>query len=1030
MTNYIELHCHSEFSLLDGASTIDDLLARAVALNMPALALTDHDALYGAVPFITSAKSCGIHPILGTELTLESGHHLTLLVENEAGWENLCSLITVARLNAPKGKARLPKDALRNHTDGLICLSGCRKGEIPQALKRKDNHTAQSLAHEYINLFGRNGFCIEIEHHLLPDDNRLTRSLIDLAAHVGIEAVVTNNVHYDVAEKQRLQDVLVSIQHNRPLDDALFLHRPNAEYYLKSGNDLSPLFSTYPQGLVNTLKIGERCNYVPTFGVQDLPPYPAPNGVSSNEYLAWLCDTSVTMKYGDITDHIRRQLAYELSVIDQCQLANYFLIVWDIVQFARKNHIRCQGRGSAANSLVAYLLNISPVDPLKYDLVFERFLSTERAVTPDIDIDFDAARREEVIQYIYDRYGRDHAAMACTFVTFRRRSSLRDIGRMLGLPKDALDYAVSVSDLFDSTSFTVENLSPHTVNLLLELSQQIRRFPRHLGIHNGGFVISNGFAPSKSCFVISDKPLSRRLPVEVATMPGRTVVQWDKEGLEDAGIVKIDILGLRMLSAISDAVRLVKEHTGTQIDLDGLTFDDPCIYDMISAGDTVGIFQVESRAQAQMLPRMKPRNFADIIVAISLIRPGPIQGDMVHPYLRRRLGQEKVTYYHPRLEHTLKDTLGVILFQEDVLKVARDLAGFTPGQGEQLRRALGSKDAVDAIATFHDAFVVGARQNGVAEETAELVFDKLCAFGGYSFPKSHAASFAVIVYQSAWLKRYYPAAFLAAILNNQPMGFWSPAIIVNDARRHKIPLNSININQSDATCTLEGNGIRIGLNYVNGFGGETCKKVVAARGNSPFRSLQDFLFRTRLSKRLIENLVLAGGFDWLGKSRRDLVWELGGLSSDPNALPFLTIDEPVNLPQMSRTQVLQTEFRLTGIGLHEHPLERYRPYLKRQGTHDSKSVTKTAPKTLVTVSGLNVVHQSPPTAKGFHFITLEDEFGFINVIVRPRVYAKFRRVIRNAPILVVSGQIEREGAVTNILAQSVGEFMGDGKAPQ
>ncbi len=1011
MTDYIELHCHSTYSLLDGASSPDDLLASASALAMPALALTDHDAVYGAIPFITAAQAYDIQPILGAELTLESGHHLTLLVEDETGWENLCTLITLGRMNAPKGQSCLPKAAFEHHTRGLIALSGCRKGEIPQALKRKDRLTADYLAREYHQLFGQDQFYIELQHHLLPEDNRLTRALIDLAAHTGVETVVTNNVHYTLPDKQRLQDVLVSIRHNRPLDDALSLHRPNTETYLKSAAELAPLFPTCPQGLVNTLRIAERCRYTPAFGVQDLPPYPTPEAQSVDDYLASLCYGAVAERYRERTDRIDRQLAHELAVIATCQLANYFLIVWDIVQYARQNGIRSQGRGSAANSLVAYLLYISPVDPIQCDLVFERFLSPERAATPDIDIDFDAARREEVIQYIYDRYGRDHAAMAATFVTYRRKSSLRDVGRMLGLPRDVLDTVVSASELFDSGNFAIQGVSPHTLEQLLEIAQELSRSPRHLGIHNGGFVLSG-------------KPLAQRLPVEPATMPGRTVVQWDKAGLETAGIIKIDILGLRMLSALSDAVNVVYQHTGTWIDLDHLTYDDPAIYDLIASGDTVGIFQVESRAQAQMLPRMKPRHLADVVVAISLIRPGPIQGDMVHPYLRRRLGQEAVTYYHPRLERTLKETLGVILFQEDVLKVARDLAGFTPGQGEQLRRALGAKDAEEAIASFNDAFITGAMQNGVDAETAELVFSKLQAFGGYSFPKSHAASFAVIVYQSAWLKCYYPAAFLAAVLNNQPMGFWSPAILINDAKRHAIPLYPIDANRSAAACTLEGDGIRIGLNYVKGFGPETCMKVVAVRGSSPFRGLQDFLLRTGLSKRLVENLILAGGFDWLGSPRRDLLWELGGLSADPNMLPLLTSREPVNLPPMSRTEVLKTEFQLTGIGLHEHPLERFRRLLNQRGILDSRKVARATKGKQVTVAGLNVVHQSPPTAKGFHFITLEDEFGFINVIVRPRVYAAFRRTIRHAPMLLVSGLVEREGAVTNVLAQSVSEFMG------
>jgi error-prone DNA polymerase len=1007
MIDYIPLHVHSYFSLLDGASSPETLVARAQTLGMTALALTDHDALYGAVRFVQAAKSAGIKPLLGAELTLENGHHLTLLAADQTGWGNLSTLITIARHNAAKGQAALPRSAVPDHTSGLFALSGCRRGEIASAVLQKNYQQALTITQSYVDWFGPDHFWIELQNHHLPEDRQLVTHLVALANKVGIGYVATNNVHCAERNGQRLQDVLVSIQHLLPLDNAKRLQRPNSEYYLKSSDEMAVLFRAYPQALANTRHIADACNVELQYGVQHLPNFPTPNQAPALTYLRELCLKGAAHRFGEIATRVVTQLDYELAVIERGNLANYFLIVWDIMRFAGECGIRAQGRGSAANSLVAYLLGISPVDPLKYDLVFERFLSDERSVAPDIDIDFDAARREDIIQYVYDRYDRDHAAMASTLVTFRRKSSLRDVGKALGLPQDTLDTLASLADVHDGRLRSgLDPVAPKMLAHLSDLTDQLLHFPRHLGIHNGAMILSH-------------TPLSRLVPIEPATMPGRTVVQWDKESLEDVGMVKIDILGLRMLSAISDTIALIEQQTGAPVELDRLTFDDPAVYAMIAAAHTIGVFQVESRAQAQMLPRFKPTCFAHLIEAISLIRPGPIQGDMVHPFLRRRLGQEPVTYFHPLLEPVLKATSGIILFQEDVIKVAVALAGFTPGQGEKLRRALGAKDAEEAIETFRTRFIEGAIRNAVSPEIAEQVFDKLRAFGGYSFPKSHAAAFAVIVYQSAWLKRYYPVAFLCALLNNQPMGFWSPAILVNDAKRHQIPVFPVDANRSADKCICEGQGIRIGLNYVKGFGDAHAKRVIRGRGKNPFTALADFCRRAQLPKRLVRNLILAGGFDWIGRSRRQLEWDLGGLPDDPDQLP-LSIPEPdVNLSPVSQSHALALQFGMTGVSLHEHPLELYRSHLKRGRVLDSRQVAKSPSGTRVEVAGLNVMHQAPPTAKGFHFVTLEDEYGFINVIVQPQVYAKYRKIIRTAPLLLIYGTAQREGAVTNVLAISV-----------
>ena len=1000
MSGYTELHCHSNFSLLDGASHIEELVEQARELGMEALALTDHDAVYGAVRFGQAARACGIRPILGAELTLTTGHHLTLLVENTTGWGNLCRLITRARHNAPKGQAALPPDALAGHIEGLIVLSGCRKGEVTAALLHQDRKTALRAALRYRDLCGPDRFWIELQHHLLPEDNALIGELVALARHLKIGYVATNNVHYAIRGRHRLQDVLVCIRHQTSLDKAGPLLRPNSELYLKPGAKMLPLFADYPAALNNTCHIAERCQFELSYGLQDLPAFPTPPDVDAMTYLHHLCEAAVARRYSSPTSRLREQLAHELRVIERAGLSNYFLIIWDIVRFARSNGILCQGRGSAANSLVAYLLGITPIDPLAHDLVFERFLSEERQTTPDIDIDFQADRREEVIQYIYGRYGPEYTAMACTLVTFRTRSALRDVGKALGLPVDVLRQGEQA--LKEDKALQTEN----PLGTLLGLSRQINGFPRHLGIHNGGMLITGS-------------PLSERVPTEPATMVGRVVVQWDKESLEDVGLVKIDILGLRMLSAIAEAVETIEQATGERPDLERLTFDDPIVYDLIARADTIGVFQVESRAQAQVLPQLKPCRFEDLIVSISLVRPGPLQGNMVHPYLRRRRGEEPVTYPHPLLEPTLAETLGVILFQEQVLKVARDLAGFTPGQGEQLRRALGGKQASEALPGFRAAFLEGAQNRGVSHPIAETVFDQLRAFGGYSFPKSHAAAFAVLVYQSAWLKCYYPAAFYTALLNNQPMGFWSPAVLVRDARRHGVDVLPVHIHRSQARCVLEGEKIRLGIRYVSGLGEESIARLEEARKRRGFTGLADFCQRTRLARRLVENLILVGALDVWGIQRRKLLWELGKLRYQEEELDLVFPDDGVEFPSFSQAEALAAEYGVLGLSTGDHVMSLYRPWLAERGILNSQEVEACKDGQQAQVAGLVVVHQAPPTAKGHHFITLEDEGGLMNVIVRPDVYTRHRSVLHGVPLLIVGGKVQRKESVVNVLASRI-----------
>jgi error-prone DNA polymerase len=1012
MTEYVELHSHSYYSLLDGASSPADLVQRAAKLNMPALALTDHDAVYGAVPFVEAARKAGIRPILGAELTLTGGPHLTLLAADDRGWRNLTRLISIARHSASKGEAELPPDAVEAYHDGLIALSGCRNGLISRALLGGDHAAALDAAKRCLAVFGPERFWIELQHHLLPEDDRLVAALVALANTLGVGYVATGNAHYATRDAHRLQDVLVGIRHLTPLHSAGRLLRPNSEYFLKSGRQMAAVFARYPQAITNTNRIADCCSFDFKYGLQELPVFPTPQGLDATGYLHDLCRNAIPHKYPHSRAAAIRQLDHELDVITRAGLANYFLIVWDIVRFARQSGIRCQGRGSAANSVVAYLLDISPIDPLAHNLVFERFLSAERQTVPDIDIDFQADRREEVIQYVYRRYGHEYAAMACTLITFRARSAVRDVGKVLGLPPHVIDLAARAfdtrhpKDLADNPGFK-DVLQDRAIaqpwEQLIDLCDQIDSLPRHLGIHNGGMVITGA-------------PLVERIPTEPATMEDRVVVQWDKEALETAGLVKIDILGLRMLSAITEALSTIERLNGTRPDFDQCTYDDPAIYSLIASGDTVGCFQVESRAQAQMLPRMKPRCFADLVVAISLIRPGPIQGDMVHPYLRRRLDEEPVSYPHPLLEPVLHETLGVILFQEQVLQVSEALAGFTPGQGELLRRALGSKQGAAAVEVFRQAFMQGSQAKGVPAEVAADVFDRLKAFGLYSFPRSHAASFAVIVYQSAWLKCYYPAPFYAALLNNQPMGFWSPAVLVNDARRHGLEVLSVDVNRSQETCTVEDGAIRLGLARVKGMGEHGSDRVVLARAEKPFTRLIEFCHRTRLPRGLVENLIQAGALDCWGISRRQLIWKLGELHYEPDELGLVFPAEDVALPDLSAGEQSGMEYSMLGLSTGDHPMSFYREWLREHEILDSRALVACRNGQRVRAAGMLVVHQAPPTAKGMHFLTLEDEGGFTNVVVRPHVYERFRREIRGAAFLLVQGMVEQKDGVSNLVA--------------
>jgi len=1033
---YVELHAHSDHSLLDGVPSPEALVIRAAELELPALALTDHDNLYGAVRFVRAAEDVGIKPILGAELSLEGGAHLTLLVENGEGYRNLCRLITLARRAGPKGRAELPRTALAAHTAGLIALSGCRRGDINQAMTAGKPQVALEHALGYRRLFGQHHFYIELQRHHQRGDARRVAQLVSLAQHVGLGVVATGNVHYLASAERELHDIFAALRHRLPLEEAQRqgLLRPNDEYYLRSAAEMRLLFPGLPAALENSVRIAERCAHggqlLPA-GPQTLPRFPVPGGRPPEIYLRALCLDRLRHYYPSAPP--RGLLEKELAVINLLGLADYFLVVWDIVRFARRAGIRCQARGSAVNSLVAYLLGISSIDPVATGLVFERFLSVERATVPDIDLDLAADRREEVIQYVYGRYGEQHAAMACTLVTYRARSAVRDTARALGFPPAlverlsvALDVrrAESVQESRGLAESFGEDLAGKPFQHLLRIVPQLAGKPRHLGIHNGGMIVSG-------------PPLVDLAPLEPATMPGRMVIQWDKYSLEDVGMAKIDLLGLRTLSAIETAVQIVDKtnafelgtggnRTAAKTDrlaLERLTFDDPAVYDMICRGETIGVFQIESRAQASLIPRFQPRCFADLVVQISLIRPGPIQAGMVHPYLRRRRGEEPVSYLHPLLQAALEETLGVIVFQEQVLKVASDLAGFPPGRAELLRRALGHKQADAELAHFRQRFLDGAAEKGVSFQIARQVWRQLAAFGSYSFAKSHAAAFAVITYQAAWLRCYHPAAFFAGLMANQPLGFYPSHIIVSEARRQGVQILPADITHSELQTTVEAGALRLGLSAVAGLGEVGGANLIEARqAAGPFRTLADFYRRTGLDRRKIEALIWSGAFDSWGVSRKQLIWNLeAALAATANgyrpALPMLPADEP-RFPFMSQLERLWSEFTQTGVSANGHLTELVSEQLRGMGVTPSAVLPDLTPGSHVWIGGVLAAAQRPPTAKGLAFLTIEDIWGLVNVVLYPEVYEASRPALRSR-FVMVEGELQNHHGAINVLASRV-----------
>ena len=1087
MTGFVELHAHSNYSFLDGASSVDDLVAAAKERGMDALALTDTNGLYGAVRFWNAANEAGIKPIHGIELqTLDFGH-LVLIAKDEIGWRSLCRIVSKAQLAGEKTKPQATLALVGEEPDGLFALTGCAHGQVQRFVRAGDVDAAREALAALAGIFGERCF-VEIGDHLDPNDPALCDALVELANEQGLGAVVTNNVHYAWPNGRRLHDVLRCIDIGTTLDEAGDRLKPNGEYWLKDEVVLRERLARHDEAFRNARFIADACTLdlaqigpggvlhghssggqplaekAHMAGRERLPGFATPDGQTAFNFLYSLCQDGAKQKYGQMTPRVSRQLAHELDVIERCGLAEFFLINWDIVRFCKEHQIPAQGRGSAADSIVAFVLDITKVDPIAHDLLFERFLTEDSRTMPDIDLDIATNDREDVIQYVYKKYGERYAAMVCNVVTYRARSASREVAKALGFRAETIDRMSKSIDTYHVDPTTRPSAAQHPAYkhpnreaehgwepprtmpdtleeladsmdeterarfpLFRELTLAIADFPRHLSIHNGGMLITA-------------QPLVDTVPIERATMPDRNVVQFDKRDVEDLGLVKMDLLGLRTLSLVKDAVADIAARHGEQLELGTIALDDEAVYDLICEVDTIGLFQVESRAQAQALPRVRPRNFADIVVEVAIIRPGPLQGNMVNPYIRRRQGREPVAYAHPSLEPILKETLGVILFQEQILKVAMAVAGFTPSEADRLRRAMSRARSSADMEKLRAPFVSGTRQSGVPDDVANEIFRQIAAFAEFGFCKSHAAAFALTAYHTAHLKLYYPSEFYVGLLNNQPMGFYSPAVIAGDAKRHGVAMKRVDVNRSDVKAVCEEteghdhrdlsktiarkrvcrtHDVRLGLTSVKSLGDAEAKAIVLERANGAYRSFDEFARRVPLKEEALRNLALVGAFDAFGESRRALLWRARDAhrTSPSFVRPTLALSgsQAPALPALSEKERVALDYRITGIPTGDQVMRYYREQLDLRGVLRAIDLDKHRNGELVRVAGAIVVKQHPETAKGHVFLSLEDETGMSNIIIRPATYQKFKRVLDTTAAVVVAGPLQLVDGVTSVM---------------
>ncbi|MFW6052030.1 MAG: DNA polymerase III subunit alpha [Myxococcota bacterium] len=1047
---YAELHARSAFSMLDGASTPEQLVRRAAELGLPALALTDLDDLGGAVRFAEACREHDVRPLFGAEVTLgePATGSVVLICESPTGWRNLSRLVTRGRMSAPRGRPAIDLDGLAAHAGGLVCLSGGREGALDAAAAAGGERAVRSLAGTLAELFP-DRFYVEVNDHDLAEDVRRIDARLRLARALDLPWVVGGDVRHATAGEKPIHDVLRCLEHRLTVDEAGDRLFPNDARRLVSPVEAHRRWHAASAGLLRTLEVAERCRFHLLNDLRPtLPRFPLPAGVDdADAYLEQLVLEGMRTRYPQPTDRHRRQIRHELDVIRRLGLAGYFLIVHDIARFARHRGILAQGRGSAANSAVCYCLGITAVDPVGLDLLFERFLSEGRGEPPDIDLDFAHRDREEVLQYVYDRYGRDHAAMVCEVITWRGRSAVRDAARVLGLPTEIADALArqvgpgvptdvrapgpaSAADVLLQGGLERAGLDPSDgrTRALIRVLRGLEGLPRHRSIHVGGFVLTG-------------EPLAEVVPIEPAAMEGRTVIQWDKDDLDPVGLVKLDLLGLGMLTLLSDGLELVKRHRGETIDLAALPPDDPAVYRMIQHADTVGLFQIESRAQMSSLPRNRPERFYDLVVQVALIRPGPIQGEMVHPYLRRRRGEEPVRYLHPVLEPVLERTLGVPLFQEQGMKVAVAAAGFTPTQADELRRAVSSKRMGRKMARLKVELLQGMERNRIPRRTAERIVKQLAAFASYGFPESHAASFALLVYASAYLKHHYAPEFYAAILNAQPMGFYPVGTLVSDARRHGVEVRPPDVRHSEWPCTLEPSSgddapahpfaLRLGLRMIKGLGPKAREGIERARRARALHSVEAFAHASALPKKALIALAEAGALDGLcGTDRRRSLWEVLRVAR-PRAGPLdLRPGDPApaDLPPMHEGQEVAADYASTGASSGRHPMELLRERLANAGIPPLGALDH-LPVGTVRVAGLVNSRQRPATAKGFVFLSLEDETGMVNVIVSPRLFAERRDVLLDHSVLMIEGHLERHQGALGLRAEHIDALPAAFRAP-
>ncbi len=1022
---YAELHTHSAFSFLDGASTPEELVEEAVRLDLRAIALTDHNGLYGAVRFAEAAAELDMCTVFGAELSLgpgartddpdPAGPHLLVLARGPEGYRRLSRQLAAAHLaGGEKGKLRFDFDALADAAGGhWHILTGCRKGHVRAALATGGQDAASAALADLVDRFGADRVSVELTQHGHPLDDEINAELAELAIRFGLRCVATTGAHFAAPSRRRLAMAMGAIRARQSLDEAAGWLAALGGSHLRSGEEMTRLFAQRPDAVTAAAELGEQCAFGLALIAPQLPPFDVPHGHTEDSWLRELAMAGAERRYGPRSRarQAYAQIEHELEIIARLTFPGYFLVVYDITRFCRENNILCQGRGSAANSAVCYALGVTAVDPIANELLFERFLSPARDGPPDIDIDIESDQREKVIQYVYDKYGRDYAAQVANVITYRSRIAVRDMARALGFSQGQQDAWSKQISHWSGRPSDIEDVPEQVI----DLATQIQNLPRHMGIHSGGMVIC-------------DRPIADVCPVEWARMENRSVLQWDKDDCAAIGLVKFDLLGLGMLSALHYAIDLLAEHKGIEVDLAKLDLSESAVYEMLCRADSVGVFQVESRAQMATLPRLRPRVFYDLVVEVALIRPGPIQGGSVHPYIRRRNGLDPVVYDHPSMESALRKTLGVPLFQEQLMQLAVDCAGFSAAEADQLRRAMGSKRSAERMQRLRGRFYDGMRAlHGATDEVIDRTYEKLEAFANFGFPESHALSFASLVFYSSWFKLHHPAAFCAALLRAQPMGFYSPQSLVADARRHEVTVHGPDVNASLAYATLENAGmeVRLGLGGVRHIGDDLAEKMVEERkAHGPFASLLDLTSRVQLSVPQTEALGTAGALSCFGISRREALWAAGAAATQrPDRLPGVGSSSHIPaLPGMSELELAAADVWATGISPDSYPTQFLRSDLDEMGVLPADALLSVPDGDRVLIAGAVTHRQRPATAQGVTFINLEDETGMVNVLCTPGVWARHRKLAQTASALLIRGQVQNASGAVTVVAERLAKL--------